>query len=104
MDNFDFIFDNFTEEDFKKVRINPHSCPNPSTGASTEIELRNRHGDPRGHVHRQEVQLGARQQRPVQPTQCPLRHHLRPGPCLPHRGKPEESRCCWEVVDRWSQS
>lgn len=63
MDNFDFIFDNFTDSDFKKVRRSPA----PSTsfiiltiliGGGTSLELWHGHGNADWYLYRQEVQLG----------------------------------------------
>jgi hypothetical protein len=58
MDNFDFIFDDFTEADFKKVSLNPFDHLNSLLGRSTSLELWHGYGDPDGYIHGQEIQLG----------------------------------------------
>lgn len=60
MDNFDFIFDDFTEADFKKVSLNPYGYLNSHLGRSTSLELWHGYGDPDGYFHGKEIQLGKR--------------------------------------------
>lgn len=59
MDDFDFIFDNFTEADFKKVRINYNWRIDLKLflrlGRGTSPELWNWYGNSYRYIYRQEV-------------------------------------------------